>query len=367
VGFVRTYADHLGLDSENLVQQFKEEAAGLQSRADLHFPAPLPEGKIPSGAVLVMAVVLAAVVYGAWIYLSSRDEQVAEMVPELPNRISEIIKGDPNAQGGGAPSGAVATGGEPTAGETPGQPAQPEASPIAEADSETAMQAATAEPASDEAAPEPAKAPEPLAAVEQADEAPQQTAETPPPAAEPEGDTATETPRTVEAIPQPPGSETGETDTASESATAPTPAEEIVDESTETASAEGLDETERAPPKVYGVENTGARIVIHAAADSWVEVRDSTTDELLLTRVLFKGDKYQVPDRGGLTLLTGNAGGLRIVVDGTDVPAIGPLGAVRRNVALEPSALLAGNATQPSGGGLVPADSQTSDSGFQSQ
>ena len=54
VDFVRTYADHLGLESEKMVQRFKEEAAGFQSRADLHFPAPLPEGKIPSGAVLVM-------------------------------------------------------------------------------------------------------------------------------------------------------------------------------------------------------------------------------------------------------------------------------------------------------------------------
>ncbi|MCG8546566.1 MAG: helix-turn-helix domain-containing protein, partial [Alphaproteobacteria bacterium] len=93
VGFVRTYAEHLGLDTEKMVAQFKAEVEGLNARADLHFPAPLPEGKIPSGAILLVAVVLAAMVYGAWIYLSSKDEQVAEIVPQLPNRISEIIKG----------------------------------------------------------------------------------------------------------------------------------------------------------------------------------------------------------------------------------------------------------------------------------
>jgi cytoskeleton protein RodZ len=108
-------------------------------------------------------------------------------------------------------------------------------------------------------------------------------------------------------------------------------------------------------PKVYGTENSGARIVIHAAADSWVEVRDSKSDELLLTRVLFKGDSYRVPDRAGLTLLTGNAGGLRIAVDGEDAPSIGPLGAVRRNVLLEPGPLKSGKAIGD--GGAVRGDS----------
>src|SRR3546814_425857 len=90
--------------------------------------------------------------------------------------------------------------------------------------------------------------------------------------------------------------------------------------------------------QVFGQENENARIVIRATADSWVEVR-APGGEILLTRVLRTGDVYRVPDRAGLTLLTGNAGGLDIAVDGAPVPPLGPPGSVRRNVALDPAGL----------------------------
>lgn len=325
IGFVRTYADHLGLDSDKMVQRFKAEAAGLHARADLHFPAPLPEGKIPSGAVLVVAVVLAAFVYGAWIYLSSREQQVAEIVPQLPNRISEIIKG---------------------------KPASPEAP-------QTAGDTGPAAPGA--ASPAPAATPEPSAARETA-AAPASPAATPAPKA-PEagsGATATTTPPATSPVTQSPSSAGASSDSE-----APQPPTEIrpdqlasrTDAARPEAAPSGLSDSERGPPRVYGEEHTNARIVIHAAADSWVEVRDTKTDELLLTRVLFKGDSYRVPDRAGLTLLTGNAGGLRIAVDGQDAPAIGPIGAVRRNVTLEAAPLKAGKASSGSDNGQQPLGS----------
>lgn len=323
IGFVRTYADHLGLDSDKMVQRFKAEAAGLHARADLHFPAPLPEGKIPSGAVLVVAVVLAAFVYGAWIYLSSREQQVAEIVPQLPNRISEIIKG---------------------------KPASPDAPPPA-ADAGAAAPGAVS--------PAPAAMPEPSAARETA-AAPVSPPATPAPKAPEAGNGATApagttTPPVASPATQSPSSVSDSTDSE-----APQPPTEIrpdqlasrPDAARPEAAPSGLTDSERGPPRVYGEENTSSRIVIHAAADSWVEVRDTKTDELLLTRVLFKGDSYRVPDRAGLTLLTGNAGGLRIAVDGQDAPAIGPLGAVRRNVTLEAAPLKAGKASPA--GDIVP-------------
>jgi cytoskeletal protein RodZ len=325
VGFVRTYADHLGLDSEKLVNRFKIEAAGLQTRADLHFPAPLPEGKIPSGAVLVIAVVLAAVVYGAWIYMSSQDQQVAEIVPQLPNRISEIIKGKPAGQGAAAPAPAASSA-PSVAANTPSAPPVQDKRPAA-------------------AAPEPAAA-------------------APSSAATPDTASAANAPST----PQQPASsgsmpDVSATTDSSESELPPVPSEVPSDQlamrtdgQQPEASAGAASTLGGMPqPKVYGTENSSARIVIHAAADSWVEVRDSKSDELLLTRVLFKGDSYRVPDRAGLTLLTGNAGGLRIAVDGEDAPSIGALGAVRRNVLLEPGPLKSGKAIGD--GGAVRGDS----------
>ena len=97
-------------------------------------------------------------------------------------------------------------------------------------------------------------------------------------------------------------------------------------------------------PKVYGRSNADARVVITAIDDSWVQVQ-GPDNELLLTRILHAGDSYRVPDRPGLVMVTGNAGGLQMRVDDATAPALGPLGVVMRNIALDPDRLLAGTAT----------------------
>ena len=94
---------------------------------------------------------------------------------------------------------------------------------------------------------------------------------------------------------------------------------------------------------IYGAENRDARIVLRAIFDSYVLVRDEK-DGLLMTKVLRSGDEYRVPNRDGLSMLTGNAGGLRIEVDGRRVPSVGPVGAIVRNVALDPDRLRSGTA-----------------------
>ena len=96
-------------------------------------------------------------------------------------------------------------------------------------------------------------------------------------------------------------------------------------------------------PKVYGRTNLDARVIITAVDDSWVQIQ-GPDNELLLTRILHAGDSYRVPDRPGLFMVTGNAGGLEVKVDDAVAPSLGPLGVVLRNVALDPDRLLAGTA-----------------------
>ena len=96
--------------------------------------------------------------------------------------------------------------------------------------------------------------------------------------------------------------------------------------------------------RVYGDDNADSRILVRAKLDSWIQVRDDKVNRLLMTRLLRAGDVYHVPDRPGLKLLTGNAGALEIVVDGEAVPSIGPLGRVRRDVALDATRLRDGTA-----------------------
>ncbi len=98
---------------------------------------------------------------------------------------------------------------------------------------------------------------------------------------------------------------------------------------------------------IAGTEMTGAadanapevkpekRVLIEVTQRSWVEIRDRN-DKVILSRVLEPGNSYYVPaDREGLTLATGNAGGLVISVDGEELPAFGRPGDVRRNIPLD--------------------------------
>ena len=68
---------------------------------------------------------------------------------------------------------------------------------------------------------------------------------------------------------------------------------------------------------------------------------------VLLTRMLHKGDRYFVPNRSDLIMLTGNAGGLSISVDGNLVPKIGNKGVILHNVSLNADLLKAGRSTRP--------------------
>ncbi len=369
VGFVRAYADYLELDSDEIVQRFKDEVEGLDDRLQLVFPAPTPEGKVPGGALILISALLMALAYGGWYYLSSGETTLPSWVPEVPEYLqtSDVdplaVPADEEATFGGPLPAPEVTAATPALERTPLEAAPPPRerqaspsqremaatttelvpeSPIADAVSEPAV-AAIAEPAPEPATAEPA--PEP-AAVEPAPE-----------------------PAAVEPAPEPGGNVTRLSDLAA--AVAPTestpgdeapplatreprteispPDESVLASNTipQAPSPEGLlPEVQAREPSVYGVENVSARIVLRAVLDSWVQVRDEE-DTLLLTRVLQPGDTYRVPNQSGLTLLTGNAGGLAIEVDGAVVPFLGPVGAVRRDIPLDPERLRNGTATTP--------------------
>jgi cytoskeleton protein RodZ len=95
-------------------------------------------------------------------------------------------------------------------------------------------------------------------------------------------------------------------------------------------------------PHAYGGTEGPSRIVLHATADSWIQIR-AADRTVLFTGLLKPGDSYRVPDQAGLSMRAGNAGGLELSVDGKPARAVGPTGAVR-NVTLDPQSLVADGA-----------------------
>lgn len=93
--------------------------------------------------------------------------------------------------------------------------------------------------------------------------------------------------------------------------------------------------TPNGQPRVFGASNAGARVVVKAHSDSWVQVQ-GPNKETLLTRILHAGDTYLAPSRDDLVLVTGNAGAVEIIVDGESLGMIGEFGQVRRDLSLDP-------------------------------
>ena len=86
------------------------------------------------------------------------------------------------------------------------------------------------------------------------------------------------------------------------------------------------------------ISQMATRVSLRANAASWVELRRSNGDRLI-SQILSIGETFNVPREKGIRLTTGNAGGIDILIDGQLLAPLGPLGAVRRDVILDPDSL----------------------------
>ena len=258
-GFVRAYADYLGLELDEVMRRYRSAMGNIPAQAALAPPSPMSEARLPTGFILLVALILAAAAYGGWYYLTIYGQSPAEIVSALPKRISDAVGlGDKSATKSVPPevmkSSATASGAAI-------QP-NPIAAPVVTASTNIAVAVVEKMPTAESGQPQPVIS------------APLATAKLP---------------KTV---------------------------------------------TVQAPP-----ENLESRIVLRASVTSWVELRD-VGGRRLLSRLLVTGETYKVPGRSGILLTTGNAGGIDIFVDGQPIAALGPVGAVRRDIAMEPKTLL---------------------------
>jgi cytoskeleton protein RodZ len=294
IGFIRAYSHHLGFDSEKVLARFRSESSVLQARPDLTLPVALGERSLPGAAVLVVALILALCGYGTWYYLSTGERSRPERVAAVPAALRPPAPAPDASQPAlAAPSRAAPVSPQvPTASPaapptpSPGAPPKPGA-PNMVSGLFASPPAASAPEAESGAV---STTPPPLLADTAAPPPPVKPAETAQPAPPP--------------VPEPPKAQL-----------ASIPADVAV----------------------------AMRVTIKAATDCWIQVR-APDQSIVFSRVLKSGETYQVPAKAGLFLRTGNAGALEIAVDGKPAPSIGAIGTLRRNVALDPEALLGGTA-----------------------
>jgi cytoskeleton protein RodZ len=96
VGFVRSYAEYLGLDSGQCVERFKAEIAG---RSEYTTPVQVIEEddhrRLPQGWMLIAGVVLLLLAYGAYHLIVSADEMLSQPVTPAPPQAMEAPKAAP--------------------------------------------------------------------------------------------------------------------------------------------------------------------------------------------------------------------------------------------------------------------------------
>ena len=404
VGFIRAYAEYLGLDSEEIVRRFKAESInGGEGDRGLSFPTPVPETGIPGGAYVFIGLVIAVLGYGIWYLSTTEDGFFAELVSPLDEQMTTLLLDDKTteaektkpeisvdaSQADGVSSSVTL---EPTVVvvSKPTVVAVSDRNPVTEtattSDAPKPNEAAlktVAQP--QELATSPSEldlspvvlATEPVVAAAEKAVKPVIVKPKPEPVIGPtavkvvepkivrieavekvevkklEGVVAepievekvilrVEAPvkPVVEVAPEP-KPEPEPVKVISEAATSA-----ASDAESEIASTELLTEPEVAAVSAPSeTEARGpSRITINAKSNSWIQVRDDNSNTMLVTRLLSAGDQYAVPDRPGLVLLTGNAGALEVIVDGDPVPSIGGAGVVRRGVVLEVDRLKAGTA-----------------------
>lgn len=305
IGFIRTYAEYLGLDGAEMVRRFKQESEGLELRHNLSFPMPLTERSVPGGTILLLAFILAICGYGMWYYFSSNERTRPERVSAVPARLL-------------APSSA-AVGSAP--GAAPAESAHPN-------------DAAAAAPSWPGPAPASAPSPSPAPPISPPLSAPPALAAAPPPisaaplAAEPAPAAPVPAPPAIALAPR---------------AAAPAPPAPAASVASLPAPADaGIPQGD--PAQTFGVTHGPARIVIRAISDTWVQVREGEKTQIF-ARLMRPGDIYRVPEKPGLAMSIGNAAGLEITVDGRLIPPLGGVGVVRKSVMLDPNRLLGGRAT----------------------
>ncbi|HEX6142206.1 MAG TPA: RodZ domain-containing protein [Geminicoccaceae bacterium] len=401
LGFLRTYADYLGFDGEDLITQIRSTVDDLTGKTRFHIRAPLPESRLPKMPMLVLSIAMVAGIYAGWAYLNRDDDAGFEQVRPIPEATSPApVPATPASpppapaegrNGDGVQSRADAPA--PVVGLAP-RPAPAQGAQAANHGDAPSPGAGAGRPAGDGREAVAVGLADPAEDQDDADrlierlqpEAGPAAAEDPPPGDEPaaeEGVASGPDPATADGSEQAAAGGAGSDGAAGRAADRDELGDliaELQEPSSAGSAAEGLanqppagagpdpaqesdaeaagDADAGQPPAaaaaveavlaaaeadgdaiVHETVNADARVIVRALDQSWMQIR-SLSGDYLRTRTLEAGDAFLVPNRDDLVLWTGNGGAIEFVVDGERVTPLGPDGSVIRDIPLEPEALL---------------------------
>jgi cytoskeletal protein RodZ len=284
-GYVRSYADFLGLDAAQVLEAYRQEDDAANADRPLNFPVPAADQRTPRIWLLLLAAVLCLGVYLAWAVYQERQYLASRELPPVPDSILSAA---------------------PPPAPTPLPAPLPAPLATAPAPVPPAPALSTAVPVRPLILPPPA-AEDPAPPAAPALAAPLLVTPAPPPSLAP-----APPPALAVAVPPPPPLP------GAPPAAVPAPPR---------------------PAGIFGSEAPDARILVRASQRAWIRVATGQ-GQTLFQRILEPGEVYRVPDQPDLIMDAGNLGGLEITVDGKTVPPLGATGIPRKNISLVPATLL---------------------------
>jgi len=260
-GFLRSYAQALGLDAQAMSCAYRTAMGERALQAELQFPEPIVDSRMPGRGTIAAGLAGLALIYVGWIHdFSGAGPEADSQVAEVPERLSVIANAmaTPSLDGAGPAETESAAAGDGAAG--------------ADDDDDTEAVEAAAR-----------------------DEALQ--------SAPPNAELAVADPETLAA--------------PAMSASDDLPAD--------------------TPVAGNAAAQEGDRVTLTAERDAWLYVVDSMNREVW-KGVLREGESWS-PDREGLILMTGNAGGVLVSVGGRPARPLGAKGAVLKGLPLDAQSL----------------------------
>ncbi len=290
IGFVRSYANYVGLDPGELAQRFRDEAGDLPVGPQHTWLKPIEQGRLPRSLMLVLSLVIAGAAYAAWYYRTADERKPAasaEFATAPQTAVRHVAEAD-TATGAAGPAGDDVSAAPPAglAADASGQQSADAAATVR--DGETA---ALPEPPAHAAAPGP--------------DEPARTDASP----DPDPDNATPDNATPDSVAQDNVAQDNAVDRDRDLAAAP----------------------------------AAGPIVLRALGLVWIRVRHPQTGRVVVEGIMKQGNEIEVPDERGLVLDVGRANQLEYLVAGKSAGLAGPAEKVRHNLSLD-SVRLAGAA-----------------------
>lgn len=270
-GFVRSYADYLGLNAVRMSQLYKEETEAQSKKSDMYVPEPETEATAPSYKYILVSLIAIALAYGGWNYY------ISQMVPSV------VEENAPTSASSAEDNGEFALQVEEIEEQEKGMAQVTSDSKEEKTDTKTVEDTnAISEKASEQQ--------------------------------------ALKTEETAKVQPQEPITPKENTISEEKKEAKETVEEKVVEENqnaeikTEPKAEEKKQEPIPAPASI----DTDVKVVMKANQETWIEAKDS--DKLYISKVVQAGYTYNVPDKEGMIISAGRYDAVDVYVNGKLTP-----------------------------------------------